>query len=445
MKKTIRIIAFLLLVAVAAYILVKSYKKPGYQIVKISGAESYANLSNSGLNLIVSNNMDSISALPLFDEELLYLGIDEELLFYQYKKSDGVNLVFSWDGFRLFLNDEVIFARIDEDPMTLEWLDSVVDKGEPSLRSIGIEDSLPQPYQDRLEDLGEIMPELGLIIGDLAWKDYLFKVFSPNFLAVEGYSSADTNKLFLDDMQNLEVLFIDAEYIDFNDFPSLKKLKYLLLTSLEMEYLPQSLELPGQLISLTLFEPDIKDLDMIKNLELLDQLSMVDLDSFAFGDKISSLKSLRSLSLTNCQNIRDIEKLGEINSLLRASYPSDIDQESFIKSIVKHKNLEILELPACEEIQSLEVLKELPKLACLTMTDPSVSIESLFDLTNLDYLAYTIEEDDSASLQNLNSKLPNTLIVPVDGLCLGTGWLLLFIPLLFLLGIGIAIKRKSLR
>ena len=47
-------------------------------------------------------------------------------------------------------------------------------------------------------------------------------------------------------------------------------------------------------------------------------------------------------------------------------------------------------------------------------------------------------------LQELKKEMPNTVLVPTDALCLGSGWLLLLIPLILLVSLlSLAGKRKT--
>ena len=53
------------------------------------------------------------------------------------------------------------------------------------------------------------------------------------------------------------------------------------------------------------------------------------------------------------------------------------------------------------------------------------------DQLELLILDYTHFEDSPESISQLRTILPNTEIVPGSGLCLGSGWLMLLLPLAF--------------
>ena len=442
MKKNVRLIILIFLVAAATYIIANGFSKPGYQIVKLSGSENFCNYSHNGLNQIIGQNPEGISALPLFDDELIGLGIEGEDIFYRYRKSDGTNLVFRWDEFLLYLNDKVIFASIKEDSKVLEWIKEINSKGETTLRSISVGDSLPQAYREELKKLGEIKSDIGLILDNTRTEiDSLLMIFNPTWMVIQEYSAPLSN-----DLNKLELLWTNVENLDLNALANLSKLKYLFLSNNEPAIKLEKLKLPKQLKRLYLFECEVMDWDFLEDLSSLEHLSITGLDSLAIGKYIIHLNSLQSLSLAGCKNILDIETLKELSSLVRVSYPMDISQEDFNTFVTNQKDLEILDLIGTEHINSLEVLKDHPKIACLGLTETGILMDSLFDLQHLKYLAYSFDqENDSSELEKLKGILPNTLIVPSSGLCLGSGWLLLFIPFLLLMGVGLGLRKKRIR
>jgi hypothetical protein len=75
----------------------------------------------------------------------------------------------------------------------------------------------------------------------------------------------------------------------------------------------------------------------------------------------------------------------------------------------------------------------------------TITADRFFSFKKLDYLTFGgYHSDDTVQIaannEELKKNLPNTIVVPSAGLCLGTGWVLLLIPLLIVFGL---VKRKK--
>jgi len=51
-------------------------------------------------------------------------------------------------------------------------------------------------------------------------------------------------------------------------------------------------------------------------------------------------------------------------------------------------------------------------------------------------------EEQGEAISDLQDALPDTQIVPGGGLCLGSGWILLLIPLVFMIRLIFRINKK---
>lgn len=84
----------------------------------------------------------------------------------------------------------------------------------------------------------------------------------------------------------------------------------------------------------------------------------------------------------------------------------------------------------------------LDDLKVLTVSDTLRDQSTPLQLKNLEYLSLPVASlEDSVFVNQLQKALPNTHIVPNDGFCMGSGWLLLIIPAIFL---GVIIRRRYL-
>ena len=445
MKRFSSIAVIVILIAAAVAIIISSLNNADYQIVKLKGADTYSNHSYDILTSSVGNNSDGVSALPLFNNELVYIDNDNEELFYLYKIEDGTSLEFRWEDFKLYLNEEVIFVRIDEDPAVLEWLRNTNEQGKTSLRSLTIDDDLPWEYLSELQKLGELKPKIDLYLqNDREAIDFLLDTFDPGWIILSEDCDADGKVLDLKALKRLEFLFIDSEFLEYIDLSELEQLNNLIISDMNSDIDMKELDLPSSIHRLYLFGSEFTDLEFITRFKSLEHLGIITSEEPISINPLKNLKSLISLNLTYCESITDIRSLAEIKTLKRLAVPSTLQQDDFDEIISELRGLEIVSLVAAENISSLNAVKKHPKISCLSVIDSEeyFDIDSLAVLTGLDYLSVFYSGDkDSTKMKYLEEKLPDTLIVPTQGLCLGSGWLLLLFPFILLLG-GLFIMKS---
>ncbi|MBP1674136.1 MAG: hypothetical protein H6Q24_274, partial [Bacteroidetes bacterium] len=87
-----------------------------------------------------------------------------------------------------------------------------------------------------------------------------------------------------------------------------------------------------------------------------------------------------------------------------------------------------------DTISSLQALSKLPRLYGLTINDTITDIAAVETLNNLKYLSLPGNFlDDPLNRSEIQKSLPGTRIAANEGFCLGSGWLLLLIPLVLIL------------
>jgi hypothetical protein len=127
------------------------------------------------------------------------------------------------------------------------------------------------------------------------------------------------------------------------------------------------------------------------------------------------------------------------------TFSSNVTQEEFNSFVDTHPDLEVIELIKNDTISSLKVLSKLGKLFGLTVTDTVTDIASIKTLTNLRYLSLPDDFlNDSLIKSEIQKSLPGTRIVGNEGFCLGSGWLLIIIPLILIIRFfGMQKRQKS--
>jgi hypothetical protein len=118
------------------------------------------------------------------------------------------------------------------------------------------------------------------------------------------------------------------------------------------------------------------------------------------------------------------------------TFSPDVTQNAFNSFINSHPNIEVAEIFNNGTISSLGSLLKLKKLYGLTVTDTLTDLASVKSLKNLKYLSLpsAVLEDKSVK-DELQKLLPGTRIVANEGFCLGSGWLVLVIPLILFFSI----------
>ncbi len=112
------------------------------------------------------------------------------------------------------------------------------------------------------------------------------------------------------------------------------------------------------------------------------------------------------------------------------AFSSNVTQEEFSSFITAHPGLEIIEIIENNKINNFQPLSKLSTLYGLTVTDTVTDITSIKTLTNLKYLSLPEKFlSDTFIKAELQKSLPDTRISANEGFCLGSGWLLLLIPL----------------
>jgi len=433
MKRFTQAIIIIILLAAISYLVITGIQRQSYTVVKFFGVEEVSNASNGFLNQVASKNSQGFTALPLFDRELIIVQAegDDDAIYYRYERKDGNMLEFRTEAFKTYLNNDLIHARIVNDPEILAWMKKESLEGSSSLRSVSVEDSLPEVFWEEIRNLNKSVPDLGILFPDTNFDyDELSKDLNPGWLLVS--SSGDKFKLKAGQFGNMDLLFLSGEDLKIAELGNQDKLKQLLITDFSGDRPFEGAKLPTQLRSLLLSGYDLQDLDFLGRFKKLQHLSIAGSD-IEMEKLAPYCQNLKSINLYGSKIGGDIGLLADMPLLTRITFPQEISQEKFDEVISGLTNLKIIELLENENVKSFSAIESHPSIKCLTLTQSKIDIDSLADLKKLKYLALTYSDEDSARVSALQDELPETVIIPTDGVCLGPGWLLLALPLLLLI------------
>ncbi len=446
MKKRNQLIIALVAISLLVLLYFLIDENPSYQIVKLKGARIYNNLSKSYMTWMVGNNSDSISAMPLCENDIIYLIFDDDEKEYCYRhlRKDGTTLDFKIKDGMLFLNDKLISIHIDDDEEPNAWQENITPEAIKNLRSVFISDELSEANMKLLTRLSELKPGIGIYIDSPSGEtDKVLGMFNPLWLI-------DFNKAYsaeaiqvINRSPKLDLLRIDAELNNPDEFTKLKRLRTLFIEHYDQSATDQEFKLPASLRTLIISESGVKNLGFLKNCRQLRELGLIDCESLNDISALRSLPGLTSLHFIACDSLRDMHTAGKIRGLKWISFPNKISQQEFDSFLSENQSVEIIDLIGCDSIRNFTRVKQLEKLSCLNIHATDISVDTILQLTNLKFLSLPGKMiDDSATASLLREKLPETIIVPSAGICLGTGRILLFIPFLLISGLCMAYLRR---
>ena len=169
---------------------------------------------------------------------------------------------------------------------------------------------------------------------------------------------------------------------------------------------------------------------MLSPIENLKEFTLLLSDSLVNPELINRHRKLKSLNINAIYNPENIK----LPRLRYVTLNSEVSQTGFDKFIMSHPNLEAIEITNNQEITDLHHLADLKNLMALTISDAVTDTNSIKNLSKLKYLSLPQEYLNNPALKaGLQQSLPDTRFAANQGFCLGSGWLLLLLPLIFIM------------
>lgn len=412
---------------------------PRYYIVDLTGTEIMYNASKTGVNLesIRFAENDTIS-LVVSEGEMLMISTNEDLeLYYRYNPDDGLTLRFSDDTIidAVYLNNEIISIDLADNPVAWEWIEQNEAEKFRSLRYLNYSDSLTEAELQSLKKISSINPDIGLGIEDDASVQDVLSLFSPEWILAGDFNYNDLSEQMKLNLSGLEFVWLgdfNSSHLEFlYDLPKLNSLIIQELDSSDFSEF-QFDKLQG-LRSLSIVESEIYDISCLSALYQLEDLYLISCDSLEEIGSLVDFTGLKSFGIQGWGNVRDISVIEELPALTRLSLPSGTSQEAFSGIIDTLKSLQVLELLELDSMADLDPLAGYVGLRALSLGEGFEDLHALYQLKDLELLV--LEETyfgDSLSISEIRNALPQTKIAAQGGFCLGSGWILLMIPLVLL-------------
>ena len=271
---------------------------------------------------------------------------------------------------------------------------------------------------------------------------WLSERFNPFLIAYYGHSK-ELNQIGL--FNSVQIVSLDINEIEKGDilphFPMLKKL--VLASDYDSLIIPTDfLKLNPQLEELMIqgnFNTGSLNWKSVSKLRAL-RIVSDSISSYPYGQTLPNLHTfiISGKGYLTQENILPFKDLRELS--LTCSTPQD-EFNNIIKAFPK---LHFLQIGASDTllVKDYSVLQELTNLRYLVISGNNGKANSLYSLKRLKYLSLPGEFfEDSLQVNALKKALPDTVIEPNAGFCMGSGWLLLLVPLVVM---GVFAGKKYL-
>lgn len=332
-----------------------------------------------------------------------------------YRMSDGDSVHVEFTSWRGSIDGRVVSLQFGTDSAAA-WLEQASHGDLAALRLVAFPADSPGYRRPNLNRLAAANPGVGLSFeSPSALADIL-----PHFRPRELWLPKRTESIAagLSRQSQLETVWVSgSDSAGLDAVRSLPKLRRLVLYDADAE-LP--VPLPTGLEALIVWDGDIA-LTALEHLSHLRLLSL-DIGEWQGSSDLAALKQLRWVG-----------------------FPHKTTQAEFEVVVKAHRDLEVVELVIADSVTDLSPLAGMQRLRALT-TDRDVDLEVLGTLTSLEYLGLSEDlwRDVPERVAAIQAALPGVMLVKVKPVCLGSGWILLIVPVVLLVMLT-APRRRAAR
>ncbi len=376
----------------------------------------------------------SLQALLLREGDLIVVGN----LYIRYRSSDGQALNTEMGDWALRLDGKVVALSLDDED-GVKWLEQATDEDLAHLRMIELADDEEADVTDALRRIAALHPNIDLLGEAVSTLRGAREHFKPRTVILSAEGEEDNVSLdFLANQPELDTLYVATD--DETDLAFLAKLPKLNRLALFVEDASTLATLPegiSRLVSLIVFHERLDDLARLEAVaDGLEELTLIGTNE-QFGLKgIERFANLRALTLMMDDDGAplDLSPLGSLTKLRWVGLPGGISQQQFADFVGAHPRIEVLELMERKEPLDLEPLRGLRHLQGLVLHDGYENLEVLKELRTLRYVGVSEDliDESPAQIAAIRQALPDAVVVRIAPFCLGSGWILLLIPVLAL-------------
>lgn len=418
-----------------------------FAVVNFYGKGSAINLSkNYNLTQFYSTKKNKGSVLA---EKGDLLGFNTILIPFDKVKEDSLLIDDSGDSL-VFVNGKINSLIISDKADLLPWFDKMKDSDLSDLKTICFQSKIPESYIPYLKKIANQKPNTALIIEENdsvnILESYFKKAafFKPRFVSV--FLSQKQFPLLKHFEMVKHLYLVVPDSVITTPLPNMSYLKQCIVYGDNIKAIhPSFLTNNKQVEKLGLFAC-LTDYTFLQQLVNLKQLSINNFDCEGNLEKIANLQDkFPELSVLIFSGVYSkIDRLLEYKKLKWLGLPKNTTQKQFDSITTQLTDLQVLEFQGSNLIKNWAGLQKLPRLKGLIITDTLTDKASLYKLNEIRYLSVPQKnKKDSTNVLALEKALPGCLIVPNRGACLGSGWLLLLIPLTIMF--SVIFNRKVLK
>lgn len=413
--------------------------------VRIDGPGVWGNLFQSWPTSLTSAEKIGPAGLLVRDGDWLFSEKSNEGIYYVYRAGDGPLVKPLCENGVLRIAGKVVGIALGKDGGGRAWLERATPAELGDIRALTLHSSLDATILPAFKKLVAVAPNVVVFTESEANLRLALQVFRPRACLLPKSKEGDWKEVLATQPQVEDVLLEGNAPASLEILPSLPHLRRLLISEWDVA---KSGKLPAGLTGLKLLQvwgSDVKDISAIGPLPTgLEELSIMANAELNDIDGLAGLTGLKALNLTGCKKVTDLSPLAGLQQLQSVGLPSGISQDQFAAFISAHRKLKVLEIVGCTQVTDLAPLRDLGELESLVLTGSSKDVspviasprnlEVLRSLKSLRYLGVSpgSGEKGSPEFAALRKALPDTLVVPLAPLCLGSGWLLLLLPVVAL-------------
>jgi hypothetical protein len=318
---------------------------------------------------------------------------------------DSARLQLEFTDWSVRLSGQVVSLNLGKDSAAI-WLRQSSTADLAGLRFLMMTDSIPAAMQPDLERLAAANPRIALDVESGDNLEWMLGRFDPLTLMLLADASASS----LAGEPQVEQLYLESIDSSVAEvLPTLLNLRSLWLSDLDLDFdldPEQSLHLPRQLEELTVVAGDV-------------QMSRLD-----------TLPNLRTLRLTSSEWTGGSD-LRAMTHLRWFGLPMNATQGEFADIIEAHSDLEVLELVRVDSVIDLSPLRGARRLRAITLSGAFTNLSVLREIPTLEFVGFSKEmmEKSPDEVAAIRAALPGAAVVQVTEFCLGSGWILLLVPL----------------
>ncbi|WP_035670762.1 hypothetical protein [Flavobacterium sp. 83] len=440
----IAIVLLILLLSLLFWVIYEFKDENRFAVVKFNGKGSTSNLSkNYSLVQFPSNEKNYGAVLA---EKGDVLGFNDLTISFSNVTNDSLQIDDSGDSL-VFVNGKVNTIILTEKANLIPWFQKMKCRTIDNLETLYFKSKIPRNYIPYLKKIAELKPNIALTFEEndsLILIENYFKTadfFKPQFIR----ASLKQNQLsLLSHWKTTECLHLTiSDSIVTATLPAMPALKQCIINGGDIKSMNVAFfKNNPQLEKISLFAC-LTNYSVLQPLKNLKQLVIT---NFGCTGDLATLKNkFPKLSVLIASGIfTNIDALSTCQNIKWLGLPENTSQKQFDTICTKLSSLQILEIKGNDAVKKVSVLQKLPNLRGLVITDTVTDRQSLHALKQLRYLSIPEKNKvDSTYVQTLKKSLPGCIIVPNTGACMGSGWLLLLVPTVFLF--SLVFPRKLLK